>query len=287
MGKAQSSKSARGSARGRTVQAGRESTTSKRSRGRPWWKGPVAWVGALVTAVVTGVTVALATGLSEHVVSAGQPSTLPAGPHLEVDQVELTNASSANPVQPYKIDIKLLNTGTQLVAINAAVLVINDAVTLPICAAQGDFQPTGSYKTYMPERPSRDQVVNIPVSQLVPANGADRFDLQLATPLPRTSPAVSNIYLDRIHIYLTYNINTKPLDIGEVITSFPTVPSQGDYFWNKYWAAHPHAFYLSTSNNPAPVKACDVRNSYALTSILRQPGMRTAELAAIPSQLAY
>ena len=81
-GKPRSSKGARGRATG----AGRGSTSQKRSAGRPWWKGSVAWVGALVTAVVTGVSVALVTSFSQHAVNAGQ-QTAPKGPPVVVQHV--------------------------------------------------------------------------------------------------------------------------------------------------------------------------------------------------------
>jgi len=105
--------------------------------------------------------------------------------------------------------------------------------------------------------------------------------------MPTTDPGKLNIYIYRIHVYLTYNIHTRPLDIGEILMSYPKVPTGGDYFWSKYWAAHPHEFDVATNHHVAEVKACDVRNSYALRSILSQPAMRTAETAAVPAQQAY
>ena len=81
-GKPRSSKSPRGRAAG----VSRESNTQKKSGRRPLWKTPVGWVGALMTAVVTGVAVALATSFSQHVVSAEQQTT-PKGPPVEVENV--------------------------------------------------------------------------------------------------------------------------------------------------------------------------------------------------------
>lgn len=78
-GKRRSSKSARRRATG----ARPRPITPEESSGRPWWKGPVAWVATLVTAVVTGVAVALATTYSQHEVSAGQPK----GPPVVVEHV--------------------------------------------------------------------------------------------------------------------------------------------------------------------------------------------------------
>jgi hypothetical protein len=99
-------------------------------------------------------------------------------PHLEVDGVSLTSQASSGSA-PFKIDIKLLNTGKGLAAINDARLVIQKFVVLPMCGSQGEFGPTGTYPHSMPTNPKPGQVVNIPVSQLVSPNGADRFDLLL------------------------------------------------------------------------------------------------------------
>jgi hypothetical protein len=254
------------------------------------WAHPVI-VGSIIT-VLGGLGLIYST----HFLGMDQqqsPGTAKASaPHVEVDHVSLTPAiakTSPNGVifGPFKIDIKLLNTGAQLAAINSARLIIQKSVVLPQCASQGNFTATGAYRANMPTDPSPGQVVSISVSQLVQPGGADRFDLLLQTRLLRNSLGYS-VHLYRIHIYLTYNVGTKPLDIGEVLVYFPFAPGSGEYYWSRYYAARPQLVNNTVGAGFVPrYKRCAIKNSYALHSILPLPAMRTSELASIPAQLAY
>jgi hypothetical protein len=205
---------------------------------------------------------------------------------LEVDQVTFSYGMWTDPIpEPFKIDIKLLNTGTQLAAVNSARLVIQNTAPLPVCFGQGGFPSTGSYPASLPIDPSPDQVIDIPISQLVPADGADRFDLLLRAGRLASSPG--NIYLYRFHLYLTYNANNKQLDVGEIIMSYPGAPAKNQYFLGKDWVTFAASFHMSTNKrHEMAVQECNKRDSHILHSILSLPGMRPAELTRIPSQLA-
>jgi hypothetical protein len=212
--------------------------------------------------------------------------------HLEADQVSIstraiTPKSPCCTLPPFRIDIRLLNTGDQVAAVNDARIVIQKFVSLPQCASQGGFGSTGTYGSILPTRPSPSQVVDIPISQLVPAGGADRFDLLLrSSPRARVNPP--SIYLYRVRIYLTYNVDVKPVDLGEVLISLPVDPIPGEYYWTSYYAHHQksvaEALYPETV---ATYKRCAIKNSRALSSILSLPAMRTAELTAMLPQLSY
>jgi hypothetical protein len=269
---------------------------------KPHWRKRLVWLGTLGTvgtAVLVGVLVNVLSTQAQRVVpppSSVPPSSAPASsagasaaPHLEVDEVSLTSAgTNANgKLMPFKIDIKLLNTGKGLAAINYAKLVIQEFVVLPKCAAQGHFASTGTYRRNLPINPKQGQVENIPISQLVQPNGADRFDLLLSGPLVQR-PLGPNVYLYRVHLYLAYNIRAKPLDVGEVLVNFPFVPGPGEYYWNSYYSTHPQV--VSGVLTPAQIpiyKRCAIKNSYALHSILSLPARRVAQLAAILPQLRY
>jgi hypothetical protein len=209
-----------------------------------------------------------------------------------VDGVSLTAAGKPG-VAPgaFKIDIKLLNNGDKIAAINDARLIIQNFVTLPRCESQGDFGSTGTYSTNMPINPKPGQVVDIPISQLVPPNGADRFDLLLNAPRLKKYPAAANVYLYRVHLYLTYNVHTKPLDVGEALVIIPLVPDDIEYYWDSQLATHPEIVFgpsavVGESEIPK-YKRCVINNSYALRSILSLPAMRPVELAEILPQLRY
>ena len=252
------------------------------------WRRPLVWLGATGTAVLIGVLVSVLSTQAQRVVPSAPSGTQ--APHLEIDQVSLAYAPAGeSDLQRFQIDIKLLNTGPQIAAINSASLVIQDAIKLPQCNGQGGFVSTGSYTDNLPSDPSPGQVVNIPVSQLVNANGADRFDLLLSPPQTHSDLSGRIIYLYRVHLYLRYNAHNTPLDVGEIIVSSET-PGAGEYFLSKYWAAHEKEFDFMAGLRPGAASAlrkCDIRGSQVLHSFLTQPGMRMADMAAIPSQLAF
>jgi hypothetical protein len=189
---------------------------------------------------------------------------------------------------PFKIDIKLLNTGSGVAAINDARLIIDKFVVLPKCASQGDFGSTGTYSSNMPINPKPGHVVDVPISQLVPPNGADRFDLLLHAPLVQSTTG-ANVYLYRVHLYLTYNVRAKPpLDVGEVLVDLPVTPNAGEYYWDSYFSTHPEVVAGAVYGPAIPeYKRCVINNSHALYSILSLPAMRPTELAGILSQLRY
>jgi hypothetical protein len=255
----------------------------------------LAWIGALVTAVITGVAVTVASSYASNNVSGDNHALVPTGPpatggqaaHLEVDEVSLTAGTWSPKLAPFKIDIKLLNAGSQVAAINHLRLIVQQFVALPLCASQGNFGSTGAYSANMPTAPLLGQVIDVAISQLVPAGGADRFDVLLkARPLQCRHRLY--VYLYRVHAFLTYNVGTRPVDLGEILIVLPITPDGGEFYWSRYFAAHPQAAarVLTPSEIPA-YKRWVVRNSNELHSILTLPAMRTAEVAAILPQLAY
>jgi hypothetical protein len=243
--------------------------------------------------IVIGVVVTVLGGLglaySQQVFGVGQPAPGVAAPHLEVDQVSFAygrpGVTGWPPVpKPFEIDVRLLNPGTQVAAINSARLVMQQFASLPECMAQGGFASSGSYSASLPDHASPGRTIDIPVSQLVPAGGADRFDLLLRSQLPGN--ALADLYLYRFHLYLSYN-NGDQLDLGETVISFPGPPAVGQYFWSQTVLTNPGLYSELISLGRAGIEKCDINNSRTLHSILSLPGARPAELAAIPSQLAY
>lgn len=154
--------------------------------------------------------------------------------------------------------------------------------------ARATFQYPHSYSSNMPVNPKPGQVVDIALSQLVQSNDADRFDLLLGAALPPSYLSKEYIYLYRVHLYLTYNVNTKPLDVGQILVDLPVPPDGGEYYWNSYYSAHPQ---IISSVEPASYMPtymkCATDNSYALRSILSLPSIRPTDLATILPQLRY
>jgi hypothetical protein len=239
-------------------------------------------IGVIIT-VLGGLALAysqLALGVNKH------------KPSLVVDDVSLSpggvvvSQNGHSRMRFFKIDIKLLNTGTQVAAINDARLVIQKFVKLPQCATEGDFGSTGRYHSNMPTDARPGTVIRIPVSQLVNPDGADRFDLLLDTPIKQSSGLLT-IYLYWVHVYLDYNTGTSPVDIGEILIALPFDPPDGNgYFWTHLFATHPH--YLDFEGTAAfGIEKCLIRNSHTLNTMLSLPGKRTTTMSKIPPLLAF
>jgi hypothetical protein len=264
---------------------------------RPWYKRPLPWIGALATAVVTGVAITLASSYANNAVSGdnhalaptGLPATGGQAARLQVDKVSLTYGNDkTSDLAPFKIDIKLLNAGSQVAIVNHVRLIVQQFAALPRCAAQGNFTSTGAYSANMPTTALPGQVIDVPISQLVPAGGADRFDVLLETRILQGFPQKFTVYLYRVHAYLTYNVGTRPVDLGEILVVLPFPPESGEYFWSRYYAANPQVVSGVVTPPEIPAyKRCAIRNSNVLHSILALPAMRTPELAAIPARLAH
>jgi hypothetical protein len=181
-----------------------------------------------------------------------------------------------------------LNAGSQIAIINSAKLTIQNSAMLQACAGQGGFPSTGSYPANLPANPSPGSIVNIPISQTVPANGVDRFDLLLDTPISLTNRGA--IYLYRFTLDLTYNAHNSRLNVGTFVISSPTVPTENQYFWGKSWAKDPDFFDTMMSHNgtaEVATKECDIKDSRILQAFLSLSGIRPPELSKVPSRLAY
>jgi hypothetical protein len=214
-------------------------------------------------------------------------------PDLQVDQVTLTSpaispSSTGKTITPFTVDIKLLNTGTQLVAINNARLVIQQFAVIPQCASQGGFASTGSYSANMPTSPQQGAVVNIPISQIVDADGADRFELQLRTPIKIGDNPLGKIYLYRINVYLEYNSDERSIDAGEVLVTLPLELTDGNgYFWSHEVASQQAALQSEYGSGTSSLKQCLITNSRNINAILSLPASRTLDAAALRSEIAY
>jgi hypothetical protein len=261
---------------------------------RPRRRRLLVLLGTLGTAgmgVLVGVLVNVLSTQAQRVVA--QPSVSSStAPQLEVDEVSLTSGGAQGArydvrFTPYKIDVKMLNTGSGVAVINHAKLKIEEFATVPKCASQGSLDSTHTYTSNLPTNPKPGQLVDIPLSQKVPPNDADRFDVLLRAPLPR-SDVGSVIYLYRLHFYLAYNVGVKPLDVGYILADLPYPPDAGEYYLDSYYSAHPQvaAGAVTASDLPA-YRKCVVKNSRVLHSILSLPSMRPAELAKILPTLKY
>jgi hypothetical protein len=259
---------------GSKTPGGKEGSSSK---GR-WFKRPAVWVGALVTAVITGVLVNLATGALSHAGSHG------AAPNIEVDSMTAQYVHSREiPARPVKLDFEIRNTGNQLAIIKAAKITVQQFAVLPECFSAGALLSSGTYRAFLPEKPSPGESVDVPTAQQVAPDAADRFDITLG--LPGKHLVASNIYVYRIRIGLLYDNSGAPANAGEAVVALPVAPYDG-YFWTKQYAAHPTSIPDYVGGPIPTINRCLVNNSRKLRGILAMAGARPAELSAVQSKLS-
>jgi hypothetical protein len=283
-------------ARSRLRSSGRSPTaTKRRSKAarrpeKPRRRRLLVLLGALGTAGLGVVGVVLGSVLSSQAQRVVPPPSVSTAPHLVVDRVSLTAADtqlSGNTlmITPFRVDMTLLNTGSGVAVINDARLVIEQFVTLPICAAQGYLSTSHAYNGTMPADPKPGQVIDIPLSEEIAANDADRFDLDLGLPHDKLS---GNVYLYRVQLYLTYNANTAPLDVGNLLINLPVLPAAGEYYWSSYYSAQPGIISGMVAAPYIPAyKRCVTNNTYALHSVLSLPSLQPTALAAILPTLRF
>jgi hypothetical protein len=225
-------------------------STSRRSLLKRWLPRSHPVLSGIVIAVI-----GTAVGGLVFVYTQNWTGVNKSAPQVGLDQLSVAPAdanlahSGQDKGTPFEIDVKLLNYGTQIATVNDARLVIEKFVKVPICAAQGSFPATGSYGATMPTDPRPGRVVQVPVSQLAPSNGADRFNLLLRIHGQRAHNGTVYLYL--VRVYLRFNSHNKPLNAGQVLVDLPFDPSwAGGYFWSKYFASRPHYFNFEGSYAP-------------------------------------
>lgn len=251
---------------------------------RPWLKQPVVWLGALITAIITGVLVSVATGVASHIIAGS------AAPNIEVDSMtaEYLPPSPQGELQdrPVKIDFKIRNIGSQLAIITAARVTVQQFAILPICLSQGGgLSSTGTYSAFLPRHPSPGRSVDIPTSQQAGPDDAVRFDITLG--LQRVFPGVDvDIYLYQIRVGLLYDKSSVPADAGKAVIALPGPPDYA-YLWTKDNAARPDHIPTFMGNSIPQLGRCLVNNSRELNAILAMAGTRPAQLTAIQSQLSF
>jgi hypothetical protein len=263
---------------------GKTSSGEKTSQSRwHWLKKPVVWVATLITAIITGVLVNLATGAASHVTAA--PGG--AAPRIEVDSVT-AGYLPASPQglprpAPVKIDFEIRNTGNQLAIIRGARFTVQQFTALPQCLSQGGLPETGLYKAFLPTKPAPGTTVDIPTAQQVGPDAADRFGVALGLPTRRPH----GIYVYRVRIGLLIDNSRVPANAGEAVIALPAQPDPS-YFWTKQDAAHPGNVPAFMGSAAIPeLSQCLVANSHRLGSILAMAGARSAQLTAIRPQLAF
>ena len=84
---------------------------------------------------------------------------------------------------------------------------------------------------------------------------------------------------------LSYDVAPKPVPVGEVLVSLPSVPDDM-YIWTKTYAAT-HMAGAGSASAIAGWSQCMVRNSKAIEPMLKSSAVRSSGLANLASAIAY
>lgn len=124
---------------------------------------------------------------------------------------------------PPKVLITLRNIGDQVSVITGARIEVVDYTHLPICwGAGGALESSQTYNVTLPIDPPLPDVIDVDVSQEIPPDRADRFEL--AMQLAHPDPALGT-YLYRLKVSLTRDGRADVIDVGHVIVAAPLVNS--------------------------------------------------------------
>lgn len=207
-------------------------------------------------------------------------------PKIELDSVQVrtvNNGSESTGIFSNKVYFQLRNTGRQLAVIRAVGIRVDYFTQIPNCLSQGALATTGHYSANLSLHPRLGSAFSVPVSQQIPPDSADRFEITLRIPPDYNE----TIYLYRLHLSLFYDNLKTPLNAGDILASLPYNPTTQEYVWDRtYQAEHGKPIYFRGNEAPK-ISKCMINNSKKVRSLLSLPGSRSSGLASLPPILSY
>lgn len=176
------------------------------------------------------------------------------------------------------IEVILHNTGNRRSVVTRAAFTIHNLVNIEPCySRRSDLTISSSYDIELPTRPRIGQTIEIPVSQQLGADEADRFAFRLGSPIHHHFPGVlRGAFVYRLGVSLSHDNEKDPLNVGTVVISVPGLPGA---LWTKAAQAS------SDMSTHPPVKRCLQSNTSAVRSILVLSGERSRELTELSASL--
>jgi hypothetical protein len=171
--------------------------------------------------------------------------------------------------RPAALDIKLHNVGDRRSVIKRAVLRIQKFTTLPICLSQGGLGVSATYGVTLPERSAEGQAIEVPLSQQLGPDEADRFKLDLHV----RNPDDLKLYFYWVDVTLVRDAESRPISLGKAIVTLPVGTSNGfDFFRTKQSAEGIPSYY--TAKERAEVKECQASNNAILREFMALNGAK-------------
>ncbi|GAA1790386.1 hypothetical protein GCM10009735_22480 [Actinomadura chokoriensis] len=195
---------------------------------------------------------------------------------------------------PASLDIKLLNTGDRRSVIKRAIVSIRKFSLIEVCFSQGGgLDVSATYGLTMPVHPTPGQELEVPLSQEIGPDEADRFKLNLR--LPEAAAEVGrNLDAERFFVYhigvqLVRDRESHKVNAGDAVVVLPgpfTVNPQ-DFFLTKEFDRHPNRYdaYHPTPQEMSHIRECLASNNTILHGFMSVNGAKPTWFSQIKSQL--
>jgi hypothetical protein len=181
------------------------------------------------------------------------------------------------------IEVILHNTGNRRSVITRASVTIKDRVSIEPCfTPNAELRISGNYDIELPTKSRIGQTIEVPVSQQLGADEADRFIFRFGSPVHYHYPGVSRgAFVYWLGLSLRHDNEKDPLNVGSVVLSVPGLP---EAVWTKDLAAGgPN---IDPIVKDASIRRCLQTNTAAIRPILARSGERSSELVELAASLA-
>jgi hypothetical protein len=134
-----------------------------------------------------------------------------------------------------------------------------ETAVLPLCEGGNPLDPTRVYPFGLPAQPSRGASVEIPVSQQVAADEADRFTI----PLTGGDTSGTEVELLHVAVGVLHDAHPTPLSAGMAVVALPGPPAEP---------------FFTIDAPGVPVAGCYAENQATMRHFLALEGARDAAL---------
>lgn len=196
--------------------------------------------------------------------------------------------------EPVSLDIKLLNSGSRRSVIKRALVSIRKFSLIEVCFSQGGgLDVSATYGLTMPVHPTPGQEMEVPLSQEIGPDEADRFKLDLR--LPKAAMQVGrNLDGGRLFVYhigvdLVRDRESKKVNAGEAVIALPGPISayRQEFFLTKEFTRHPNRYdsYHPTPQEMSKIRQCLASNNAILRDFMAVNGAKPTWFSEIQSYL--